>query len=80
MDNPFAQGPRLILLAVITLTVFVLAHRGGIGDGWQVVVAVSAVALAYVAVSASYAFRAFRRTQYGVAFADAVKQGRWPDG
>lgn len=79
MDNPFARGPRLVMLGLITVAVFVVARHGGMGNGWPAVVAVSAVALAYVAVSAVYAFKAFRRTQYGAALADAIEQPRSRD-
>jgi len=79
MDNPFSRAPRLLLAAMITVAVFVFTWRGGIGAGWPAVVAISAVALAYIAVSTAYAFKAFRRTQYGMGFAEAVQEGRWRD-
>ena len=79
MNNPFSRGPRLVLWVVTTVAVFVLVRGGGIGDHWAAIGAAFVVALAFVAVSGVYAFKSFRRTSYGVTFADAVKQGRWRD-
>ena len=79
MENPFARVPRLLLLGVITLAVFVLARRGGIGDGSPAVIAVLLPIVAYVAVSITYALRAFGETPYGIAFWDAVKRGERRD-
>jgi drug/metabolite transporter (DMT)-like permease len=75
-ENPFFRGPRLFLWAVITAAFFVVAHRGSLSADWVTVAAISAVALVFVAVSAAYAFKAFRRTRYGVPYADAIEQRR----
>lgn len=80
MDNPFLRWPRLVLATVILIAAFVLAQRGGMPEREELVaVPLFAVALAYAVTSWAYATSAFRSTPFGIAMADAVQAGRWPD-
>lgn len=71
--------PKVGLMAAISGTVFFLNLKWDVGDDWRAAAAAFALSLAFVATSGAYAFKAFRRTEYGVAFADAIKKGHWRD-
>ena len=78
MDNPFIRWPRVALGSVILIGTFVLALSGGMPEGEELVaVPLFGVLLAYGVTSWAYAVRAFRRTPFGAAMADAVEKGSW---